>query len=114
MLHKMAGVFETLRVRPERMWENLQATRGMAMAEAVMLALAEEGMGRQEAHELVRGLSLKAKEEGRTLGEALEDSRKVVSTLSKEELAAALDPKRYLGASVEIVDRVVALCEGSG
>ncbi len=113
MLHKMAGVFENLRVRPERMWENVLATEGMLMGEAVMMALAKKGMGRQAAHEIVREVSLKAKAEGEGLREALREEKAITSMLTEKELDEAMDPRRYLGASEEIVDRVVAICEGS-
>jgi adenylosuccinate lyase len=113
MLHKMADVFENLRVREDRMLANLEATGGIVMAEAVMMALTRKGMGRQEAHELVRRLSLQAKAEGRALREVLLDNREVSSLLSPEELEEAMDPHRYIGASEEIVERVISICEGS-
>ncbi len=114
MLHKMADVFENLRVREDRMWENLQATGGLVMAESVMMALAAKGMGRQKAHELIRQLSLRAKADSRPLSDVLRETKDVTSLLSEKELQAALDPRNYVGASPEIVDRVVAICEGSG
>lgn len=111
MLHKMAGVFEDLRVRPERMWENLQATGGFAMSEAVMMALAGKGMDRQEAHELVREVSLKAKAGGKGFRDLLLESEGVASVLTLEEIDGALDPQNYLGAALDIVDRTVSICE---
>ncbi len=113
MLHKMSDVFENLRVRPDRMWENVLATKGMLMGEAVMMALAKKGMGRQKAHETVREISLKAKAEGLGLKEALREEEAVTASLTEEELDDAMDPRNYLGASGDIVDRVVAMCEGS-
>lgn len=113
MLHKMSGVFENLRVREDRMWENLEATGGLVMAEAVMMFLAKKGMGRQKAHELVRQLSLEARSEQKGLREVLLRDEAVASALSEAELEEALDPRNYLGASEEIVDRVVSICEDS-
>ncbi len=113
MLHKMADVFENLRVRPDRMWQNVLATKGMIMAEAVMMALASKGVGRQKAHELVREISLRAKADGMELKDALSGDKRVTSALTGKELDDAMDPRKYLGASAEIVDRVVAVCEGT-
>lgn len=110
LLHKMAGVFETLRVYPERMRVNLESTKGLVMAEAVIMALGRKGMGRQDAHELLRQLSLKAKEEDRPLREVLLEDANVTSLLGEKDLDAALDPANYLGVSGKLVDRVVALC----
>src|SRR3989442_1010864 len=40
---------------------NLEATKGQVMAESVMIALAGKGMGRQEAHRLVREAAVTAR-----------------------------------------------------
>ncbi len=111
MLHKMSGVFENLRVYEDRMLENLQATKGLVMAEAVMMALAKKGLGRQKAHELVRQLSLRAKAEDRSFLEVLQGEEAITSLLDGKALEAALDPREYIGASEEIVDRVMTLCK---
>lgn len=113
ILHKAATVFETLRVREDRMAANLEATQGMIMAEAVMMALARKGMDRQAAHELVREVSRRATAQGVSLQKALEAEGAVVKVLPKKELLAAMDPEGYIGSSAAIVDRVVALCEDS-
>ncbi|MFQ5552516.1 MAG: adenylosuccinate lyase [Thermoplasmata archaeon] len=109
IVHKAAEVFETLRVRPERMEENLRATGGLVMTEAVMMALARKGIDRQEAHELTRRLSRTAKAEARPLREVLLEEESVASTLGEEGVDKALDPRNYLGASEAVVDRVAAL-----
>ncbi|MEO2241627.1 MAG: adenylosuccinate lyase, partial [Euryarchaeota archaeon] len=45
---------EGLRVNEENIRRNLHLTKGLNMAEALMVELVKRGMGRQEAHELVR------------------------------------------------------------
>jgi adenylosuccinate lyase len=109
ILHKTAGVFETLRVRPERMEANVRATGGLLMTEAVMIALARKGMDRQEAHELTRRLSLAAKTEKRSFREVLMEEESVASLLGEDGVEKALDPRNYLGASEAIVERVATL-----
>lgn len=110
ILHKMAEVFENLRVREDRMRENLEAAGGMVMSEAVMMALSRKGMGRQDAHEQVRQLALKAKEAKRPLRDLLLEDASVSALLGEEDLDRALDPANYLGISDVLVDRAVALC----
>ncbi len=85
-----------LDVRPERMRENLDANGGLVMAEAVVTALAPR-MGRQAAHELV----------GRAARSERGLRAELRGELSEEELDAALDPNRYLGAAGEFVDRAL-------
>jgi adenylosuccinate lyase len=107
MLARSTEIFRTLRVYPERMLANLEATKGQVMAESVMMALSRKGMGRQEAHRLVRDLALKARGEGRHLKDVLKADPRVRERLSEKELATAMDPKAYLGESERIVRSVV-------
>jgi adenylosuccinate lyase len=106
LLAKLADVFRNLRVFPERMQENLDRTKGQAMAESVMLTLVGKGIGRQEAHKLVQDAAKKAREKDAHLRDALAADSRIAKALSKKEIDAALDPNGYLGSSVEIVDRI--------
>ncbi|HLB68862.1 MAG TPA: adenylosuccinate lyase [Thermoplasmata archaeon] len=108
MLAKTTDVFRTLRVYPDRMRANLEATKGQAMAESVMIALVAKGMGRQEAHRLVQRTASQAREKGIHLKDVLASDASINKILKGKDLDAALDPDRYLGKSVEIVDAVVA------
>src|SRR5213593_3745903 len=107
MLARTAEVFRTLRVYPDRMKENLDATKGQVMAEAVMIALVSKGVGRQEAHKLVREAAQKARAKEILFRDALLAETKVTKLLSKKEIEAAMDPNAYLGESYAIVDAVV-------
>ena len=104
MLARTTEIFRTLRVYPNRMKENLEATKGQVMAEAVMMALVSKGVGRQEAHKLVRDVAQKARRKGVALRDALAADPKVTSRLTKKEIDAAMDPRAYLGQSVAIVE----------
>jgi adenylosuccinate lyase len=107
ILVKTNEVFSGLVVRPDKMRENLDRTRGTIMAEPVMMALVEKGMGRQEAHELVRKISIKAEAEGKLLIDVLQSSKEVKKYLSKAELDRAMDPESHIGIAPCIVDEVV-------
>ena len=107
MLARTTEIFHDLRVYPNRMRENLEATKGQVMAEAVMIALVGKGLGRQEAHKLVRDTAQKARSKGIHLRDALLAEPKVSKLLTKKEIDAAMDPTGYLGESVAIVDSVV-------
>jgi adenylosuccinate lyase len=107
ILVKTNEVFSGLVVRPDKMRENLDRTRGTIMAEPVMMALVEKGMGRQEAHELVRKISIKAEAEGTLLIDVLRSSKRVRTYLNKAELDSAMDPESYIGIAPRIVDEVV-------
>jgi len=100
-------VFKSLQVYPERMRENLENSKGLPMAEAVMTRLVEKGIGRGDAHELVRTCSLKAVRQNKQLLTVLLENPKVVKLLKKKELEEVMNPRNYLGVSDKIVDQVV-------
>ena len=107
IVFQMNKVFRNLQVYPERMRENLENSKGLPMAEAVMTKLVEKGMGRGDAHDLVRICSLKAASEDKQLLSVLLENPKVAKLLKKKELKEVMNPRNYLGVSDKIVDHVV-------
>ncbi|MEM3760963.1 MAG: adenylosuccinate lyase [Candidatus Bathyarchaeia archaeon] len=107
MLFLMTNIVANLRVDEERMLKNIELTQGRAMSEAVMMTLAKKGMDRQEAHELLRKLTIKSEAEKRHFKDALLDDKIVRSKLSEKEIAEALKPKNYLGTAKKQVDLMV-------
>ncbi|MGE4275494.1 MAG: adenylosuccinate lyase [Candidatus Methanomethylophilaceae archaeon] len=107
MLHKMTDVFQHLSVDSNRMLQNIEKAKGMIMAEPVMMALAGKGIGRQEAHELVREASMVAARDGVHLRDVLMENAAVREHLTEQEIWDAMDPAGYVGGAPEIVDRLV-------
>jgi len=104
-------VFKNLKVFPKRMEQNMGISKGLPMAESLMTVLIGKGMGRGKAHELMRKTALKAVEQNKTLKEAFVEENKKLKLLTTKEIDAALNPKNYLGASEQIVDRVIKKLE---
>jgi adenylosuccinate lyase len=107
IVFQMNKVFKNLQVYPERMRQNLETAKGLPMAEAVMTKLIQKGMGRGDAHELVRTCSLKAVDEDKQLLSVLLEHPKITELLKKKELEDVMNPRNYLGVSDKIVDQVV-------
>jgi adenylosuccinate lyase len=101
MLFLMSDVVTNLRVDEQRMLRNIDMTQGRALSEAVMMALTRKGVNRQEAHELLRKLTIKSELEKRHFKEILVEDKFVRSKLSEKEIGEALNPKNYLGTAVE-------------
>ena len=110
MLKNMKKVLLGLEFFPENIKKNLYLTKNLIMAEPLMLKLTEKGMGRQEAHELVRRLAMKAFEENRDLLEVLSESKEAREYLTDDDLAS-LKPENYIGMAPQIVDNVIAYVE---
>jgi adenylosuccinate lyase len=103
----MIRVLKGLEVDEERMLKNMELTQGRMMSEAVMLALAKKGLGRQKAHELTRDLAIKSHSEQRTFKEVLAENSTVQKLLSHKEIDEVLDPRNYLGTAIEQIELVV-------
>jgi adenylosuccinate lyase len=108
ILIKTKQVFEELKVNDKRMRENLESSKGMVMSEAVMLALVSKGIGRQEAHEILRRASLSSERQGKHLRDVLLKCKDLTKVMSAKELDAVMDYSSYVGSAPEIVDKVVA------
>jgi adenylosuccinate lyase len=104
-------VFKNLKVFPEKMKKNLELSKGLPMAESLMTILIGKGMGRGEAHEVMRKTSLKAVSENKTLKESFIDENKKLKLLTETEINNALKPENYLGATEKIVDKVIKKIE---
>src|SRR5208337_3002098 len=61
----------------------------------------------QEAHELMRRLTLKSEREGRPFKEVLQEDKIVMKRLNKKEIEKALNPRNYLGTTLSQIDSVV-------
>ncbi|QEW23483.1 3-carboxy-cis,cis-muconate cycloisomerase (plasmid) [Paracoccaceae bacterium] len=94
-------------VHPDRMARNLDHSRGLIVAEAVMMALAP-ATGRKQAHDIVYAGCRRAVDEDRSLREVLTDTPAVRDTLGADALARLTDPANYLGTAPAMVDRVIA------
>ena len=100
LLFLMSTVVINLRVDKKRMLNNINLTQGRAMSEAVMMALTKKGVNRQEAHELLRQLTIKSEVEKQHFRKVLLEDTFICSKLDAEEIDEALNPKNYLGTAV--------------
>jgi len=107
MLFLMSNIVANLHVDEERMLKNIELTQGRAMSEAVMIALTRKGMSRQEAHELLRKLSIKSELEKLSFKEVLLKDKVVSGKLSEKEIDEALNPRNYLGTALKQVELMV-------
>jgi len=111
IVFKTTDVFTHLKVFSERMKKNMELSLGLPMAESLMTALVGKGMGRGEAHELMRTISLEAAAQRRPLQDIFIEMTKKNPVLSKKEVEFALKPENYLGATDQIIERVIKKLE---
>jgi 3-carboxy-cis,cis-muconate cycloisomerase len=111
-LGHMTQVIQGLETDAGRMRRNLDATRGLIMAEAVSSALAAK-LGRQTAHRLLEAACGRAVEQGRNLREVVERDANLAAHFSAAELDHLFDPENYLGVAEQMVERVLATRAGN-
>ena len=105
ILNLTCNIVANLRVDSEQMLKNLSLTQGRAMSEAVMMALTKKGVNRQEAHEMLRKLTIKSSVEKKPFKQMLLEDKLMSSKLSEKEIDQALNPKNYLGTAVKQAER---------
>lgn len=88
----------------ENIRRNLNLLNGLNMGEAIMIELTLKGVGRQEAHEIVRRLAMKAHDEKKHFKDVLIKSSEISEILSLQEIEELTDPQKYIGTAVEQVD----------
>jgi 3-carboxy-cis,cis-muconate cycloisomerase len=90
-----------------QMAENLEISRGLIVAEAVMMGLAPQ-IGRQEAHDVVYDACRTANERRMTLADALSADPQVAQRIDRATIERLTSPGNYLGLAPQMVDRVLA------
>jgi len=90
-----------------RMRRNLEHDGGLIMAESLMMAIAPT-VGRAEAHHLVYDASARARADGRSLRDVIEERLSPDLARSLPPADVLLDPARYVGEAGAIVDVAVA------
>ncbi|MHA1733930.1 MAG: adenylosuccinate lyase [Promethearchaeota archaeon] len=107
VLNQLEGIVRGLEFNEENIARNLALTGGGILAERVMVELVDKGIGRQEAHEILRQAVIEARRTGKPLRGLLIGDERLRGRVSPAELDEWLDPARYLGESKEQVETVV-------
>ncbi len=105
-LHQARFALGGLIVDTARMRENLGLSRGLIVAEAVMMGLAPS-TGRQQAHDIVYDACRTVNTQGGTLAEALLALPAVTKHFDRAAIERLTDPANYLGLAPRMVDRAL-------
>jgi adenylosuccinate lyase len=96
MLRDLTWVLDGLIVFPDRMRGNLEAGGGVVYSQAVLLALVEAGLPRDEAYPVVQSAAARAWDDGANFRAVLEADPEVGRRLDGRVLDSLFDPTRYL------------------
>ena len=106
ILQKAIGLIEGLVVYPERMLENLGATKGLIFSGQLLLALTNKGLSRETAYDWVQRNAMRVWDEDRDFHELVKADEDIKSQLSSEEIDKIFSLEHYLRNVDEIFKRV--------
>ena len=95
ILDTFSRIIEGMRVFPERMFENIESSRGLVFSQRVLLALVEKGLDREEAYKIVQTNANRCWEEGLDFRDLLRADRQIGERLSQPELEELFDYGYY-------------------
>ncbi len=103
----MAEVSEGLMVDPERMRNNIEATRGVIFAERAMMLVGAK-VGRDVAHKLLEEATRQSVAQQKHLSEILNAMPEVTRHLDAATLRDLETPEKYLGVAEQFRARLIA------
>lgn len=107
ILNEMIDLVSHWKVNKERMASNIFLTHGLVFSQAIMLALTQKGLSREEAYEIVQRLSLRCLEEKLNFKELVLEERSIRERLSLEEIEACFRLEPYLEKIDFIFEKVL-------
>ena len=105
-LNHAIEIIEGLEIDEKRMAANLNSSHGLIMAEAVSITFAQV-VGKAEAHRIIEQACHRAQRDAKPLLDILVEDVNVRAQLSTSQLNGIMNPANYLGATEEIIERVL-------
>jgi adenylosuccinate lyase len=106
ILQKAADLIDGLVVYPERMLENLGATRGLIFSGQLLLALTNKGVSRETAYDWVQRNAMKVWDEEKDFQKLVKTDPDIKRQLSDEEIERVFSLQYYLRNIDQIFARV--------
>lgn len=86
MLKKTCNLLRDLDLYPENMKNNMDITHGLVYSQAVLLALTQKGVSREDAYRLVQRNAMKVWDDQISFKQALNQDIEIGKSLTKEEI----------------------------
>ena len=106
MLHRMTEIVANMKVFPERMQRNLDATTALVFSGQLLQDLVEHGAPREDAYKWVQGHAMAAWESETSFRDRVAADANIRKFLDEKALAHTFDLKRQLRAVDAIFSRV--------
>jgi adenylosuccinate lyase len=106
MLHRMTEIVANMKVFPERMRRNLDATKGLVFSGQLLQDLVEHGAPREDAYKWVQGHAMAAWESDSSFRDRVAADANIRKFLDEKAVAHTFDLKRQLRGVDAIFRRV--------
>jgi len=106
MLQKATSLIDGLVVYPQRMLENLAATRGLIFSGQLLLALTQKRVSREAAYEMVQRNSMRVWDENEDFQTLVKADKEIIAQLSATEIDRVFSLDTYLRNVDAIFERV--------
>jgi adenylosuccinate lyase len=106
ILQKATSLIDGLVVYPDRMLENLQATRGLIFSGQLLLALTSKGISREGAYDWVQRNAMRVWDEHEDFRSLVNGDADIKSVLSPDEIDRVFSLEYYLRNVDSIFERV--------
>jgi adenylosuccinate lyase len=106
MLTRFSGIIKNLVVYPEKMAENLNKLKGLIFSQQILLALAESGVTREDAYQMVQSQAMKVWDENKDFKALIINDKKICDLLGKTKIEEIFDVTYHLKYISAIFDRV--------
>jgi adenylosuccinate lyase len=105
MLVKMRAIVDDLVVHKDVIARNLELTHGAIYSQAILIALVERGMPRNEAHEAIKAASIESFAQRRSLIDLLREDEKIASLLAASRVDESGILNRVRATSRRLIER---------
>ncbi|HDL84838.1 MAG TPA: adenylosuccinate lyase, partial [Candidatus Acetothermia bacterium] len=105
MLVKIHAIIADLVVHEDAIARNLNLTHGAIYSQAILIALVEQGMSRNEAHEVIKVASMAALAKGRPLIDLLRENEGIAPLLRDANIDEAEILNRVRATSRRLIER---------
>ena len=106
MLNRLTGLIGNLLVYPERMKENLNRMKGLVFSQQILLELAQAGLSREDAYQLVQFQAMKVWKENVDFQSLIQNDARISEVLGQEKIKEIFDLNYHLKYINDIFDRV--------
>ncbi len=106
MLNRITGIIKNLVVYPKRMEENLNTLKGLIFSQQILIALAESGMSREDAYEIVQEQAMQVWAKKHDFKDLIMSNKKICDQLGQEKIKEIFDVSYHLKYISAIFNRV--------